>query len=154
MAGKYRLALGIAYCGQPWHGWQKQPHQQTVQDQLEQALESFLNVPCETICAGRTDTGVHAFEQVVHLDTAVPRPEQAFVRGLNALLPQSIRIQWALKVDREFMTINAVTLLALAASAIRVSNAIVRLTTIQEYHEKRITALEQRTGGVIRHGEQ
>lgn len=102
MAGKYRLALGIAYCGQPWHGWQKQPHQQTVQDQLEQALESFLNVPCETICAGRTDTGVHAFEQVVHLDTAVPRPEQAFVRGLNALLPQSIRIQWALKVDREF----------------------------------------------------
>jgi hypothetical protein len=50
------------------------------------------------------------------------------------------------------LTINAVTLLALASSAIRISNAIVRLTTIQEYHEKRITALEQQRG-MIKYGE-
>lgn len=97
-----RLALGVAYDGQYWHGWQKQPHRQTVQDQLESALRSFLKRRCDTICAGRTDTGVHAFEQVVHLDSSVVRPEYAYVRGLNALLPKSIRVQWAQSVDTDF----------------------------------------------------
>lgn len=97
-----RIALGVAYCGQPWHGWQKQPHQKTVQDQLELALHAFLDGGVDTICAGRTDTGVHAFGQVIHLDSPVERPERSYVRGLNALLPQSIRIQWARKVAGDF----------------------------------------------------
>lgn len=97
-----RIALGVAYCGQPWHGWQKQPHQKTVQDQLELALHSFLGEGTDTICAGRTDTGVHALGQVVHLQSRVERPEPAYVRGLNAHLPKSIRIQWARRVAPDF----------------------------------------------------
>ena len=53
-----RLALGIAYDGRPWQGWQKQPNGQTVQDALERALAAFATVPVQTTCAGRTDTAV------------------------------------------------------------------------------------------------
>jgi tRNA pseudouridine38-40 synthase len=98
-----RIALGIAYDGAGWHGWQTQPDGLTVQDTLESALRTFLArdaVP--TICAGRTDTGVHALEQVVHLDTAVERREESWVRGLNALLPSSIAVRWARVVAPEF----------------------------------------------------
>src|SRR3546814_1898232 len=71
-----RMALGLAYDGSSWQGWQTQPGGLTVQDTLESALAEFLNHPVGTICAGRTDTGVHALEQIVHLDTqAARRPE-------------------------------------------------------------------------------
>lgn len=97
-----RIALGLAYDGAPWQGWQTQPGGRTVQDRLEAALASFLAGPVATICAGRTDTGVHALEQVVHLDTPVERRMESWVRGLNALLPPSIRVQWACTVDDGF----------------------------------------------------
>jgi len=97
-----RIVLGLAYDGAPWQGWQTQPSGRTVQDQLEAALASFLTCPVATICAGRTDTGVHAFEQVVHLDSPVTRRMESWVRGLNALLPSSIRVQWAQAVDERF----------------------------------------------------
>lgn len=97
-----RLALGLAYDGAPWRGWQTQPGGLTVQDKLERALHAFLNQPTATICAGRTDTGVHALDQVVHLDTSVQRRMESWVRGLNAFLPASVRVQWALEVDGEF----------------------------------------------------
>ena len=98
-----RIALGLAYDGSGWHGWQTQPGGQTVQDRLESALCEFLDqdrVP--TICAGRTDAGVHALQQVVHLDTAANRREESWVRGLNALLPSSISVSWARAVDPGF----------------------------------------------------
>lgn len=97
-----RIALGLAYDGLPWQGWQTQPGGRTVQDRLETALAAFLASPVATICAGRTDTGVHALEQVVHLDSPVERRMESWVRGLNALLPPSIRIQWASEVDERF----------------------------------------------------
>ena len=97
-----RIALGLAYDGAPWRGWQTQPGGHTVQDRLEAALASFLARPTATICAGRTDTGVHALEQVVHVDTSVQRRMESWVRGLNALLPSSIRVQWACIVDDRF----------------------------------------------------
>ncbi|TEA70349.1 tRNA pseudouridine(38-40) synthase TruA [Allopusillimonas ginsengisoli] len=97
-----RVALGLAYDGSPWLGWQTQPGGRTVQDTLESALSRFLARPASTICAGRTDTGVHAFTQVVHLDTDVVRRPESWVRGLNALLPDSIAIQWAQPVSDEF----------------------------------------------------
>lgn len=97
-----RIALGLAYDGSPWLGWQTQPGGRTVQDRLEAALASFLARPAATICAGRTDTGVHALEQIVHLDTPVERRMESWVRGLNALLPPSIRVQWACPVDDDF----------------------------------------------------
>ena len=61
-----RIALGVAYRGGAYHGWQSQPDGQTVQDRLEQALSLFADRPVASVCAGRTDTGVHALNQVVH----------------------------------------------------------------------------------------
>src|SRR5690554_2991857 len=97
-----RVALGLAYDGQPWQGWQTQPSRLTVQDALESALAGFLSQPASTICAGRTDTGVHALGQVVHLDTDVQRQAESWVRGLNAMLPSSVAVQWACQVDDDF----------------------------------------------------
>jgi len=97
-----RVALGISYNGSPWLGWQTQPNGQTVQDQLEGALAQFVGGRVSTVCAGRTDTGVHALNQVVHLDTPVERSSMAWVRGLNSLLPASIAVQWATAVSETF----------------------------------------------------
>lgn len=90
-----RIALGIQYEGSPWQGWQTQTHGQTVQDTLELALARFSQRPTPTVCAGRTDSGVHAIEQVVHFDTPVEREMFSWVRGLNAFLPSSISVRWA-----------------------------------------------------------
>ena len=97
-----RLALGISYNGLAYQGWQSQRGGQTVQDKLEYALGKFCAHRVSTLCAGRTDAGVHALMQVVHLDTAIDRPEFAWVRGTNALLPQDIAVQWARIVPAGF----------------------------------------------------
>lgn len=97
-----RIALGLSYDGAPWQGWQTQPHRRTVQDTLELALLRFAGQPVATICAGRTDTGVHAAQQIVHLDTLLDRPDQAWVRGVNAHLPASIAVRWAQPVSETF----------------------------------------------------
>ncbi|MDO9024851.1 tRNA pseudouridine(38-40) synthase TruA [Zwartia sp.] len=97
-----RIALGIAYDGRPWQGWQTQPHGLTVQDTLERALQAFIGCATTTVCAGRTDTGVHGLNQVVHLDTAVNRNLESWVRGTNAHLPDSISVQWAQHVSDDF----------------------------------------------------
>jgi tRNA pseudouridine38-40 synthase len=97
-----RIALGLCYDGCCWHGWQTQPSRLTVQDRLEEALARFVAAPVATICAGRTDTGVHALQQVVHLDTEARRRDESWVRGLNAHLPQSIAVQWACPVSSDF----------------------------------------------------
>ncbi len=93
-----RVVLGIEYAGGHWHGWQTQPDGHTVQDQLEAALAKFTAAPQHTHCAGRTDTGVHALEQVVHFDTTVARDRASWVRGVNASLPGSIAVRWAAEV--------------------------------------------------------
>lgn len=97
-----RLALGLEYDGSGWSGWQSQPGGNTIQDALEQALGSIAGVPVRTVCAGRTDAGVHAIEQVVHFDVEVERPVTAWVRGVNAHLPSSIAIRWAAPVAEDF----------------------------------------------------
>lgn len=94
-----RIALGLHYEGTPWKGWQTQPHRQTVQDTLEAALQKFCQVPLPTVCAGRTDAGVHATGQVVHFDTEVSRELFSWVRGVNAFLPPSIAVRWAAEVE-------------------------------------------------------
>jgi tRNA pseudouridine38-40 synthase len=93
-----RIVLGVQYDGLPWHGWQTQPDGHTVQDRLEAALEKFSLQPIATHCAGRTDTGVHALEQVVHFDTDLDRDSVSWVRGVNAFLPASISVRWACEV--------------------------------------------------------
>jgi tRNA pseudouridine38-40 synthase len=84
--------------GTGWNGYQKQPSRDTVQDRLEIALERFACTALHTTCAGRTDAGVHAVEQVVHFDTELSRASQSWVRGVNAFLPGSICVRWATEV--------------------------------------------------------
>jgi tRNA pseudouridine38-40 synthase len=93
-----RIALGIQYDGSPWSGWQTQPDGKTVQDVLEAGLEKFTRHEIATVCAGRTDAGVHAIEQVVHFDTDISREVASWIRGVNAFLPPSIAVRWACEV--------------------------------------------------------
>ncbi|MEQ1590472.1 MAG: tRNA pseudouridine(38-40) synthase TruA [Gallionella sp.] len=97
-----RIALGIEYDGGLYCGWQSQAEGITVQDTLQKALSEIAGDTIGIIAAGRTDTGVHGIEQVVHFDTNVERPLQAWVRGANALLPNSITVLWAHAVPNEF----------------------------------------------------
>ncbi|MGC2049048.1 MAG: tRNA pseudouridine(38-40) synthase TruA [Gallionella sp.] len=97
-----RVALGVEYDGRPFNGWQSQADGQTVQDTLQHALSQISGELVSVIAAGRTDTGVHALEQVVHFDTQAQRPLTAWVRGANALLPDSIAVLWAHPVPDEF----------------------------------------------------
>lgn len=96
-----RIVLGIQYDGTPWRGWQTQRNGQTVQDQLEAALKIFTRREIKTTCAGRTDAGVHALEQVVHFDTDLGRDAFSWVRGTNAYLPPSIAVKWARELPND-----------------------------------------------------
>ena len=97
-----RIALGVEYDGSPFSGWQSQPDVPNVQDALQTALSGIASEPVSILTAGRTDAGVHALEQVVHFDTHAERPLSAWVRGANALLPESIAVLWAHVVPEEF----------------------------------------------------
>jgi tRNA pseudouridine38-40 synthase len=97
-----RLALAVSYNGQAYDGWQSQLSGRTVQDRLESALSRFTDRPVSTLCAGRTDAGVHALMQVVHFDTDAQRDLHSWVRGTNACLPGDIAVQWAQQVPPEF----------------------------------------------------
>lgn len=97
-----RLALGIEYDGGAFCGWQIQPNQPTVQGELQKALLAVAQESISVICAGRTDTGVHAAAQVIHFDTHVMRPDSAWVRGVNAHLPPGVAVLWAKPVSDEF----------------------------------------------------
>lgn len=97
-----RIALGVEYDGGAFCGWQTQPSGCGVQDHLERALGHIAGAPIETVCAGRTDSGVHALAQVVHFDTSATRPDSAWVRGVNASLPAALAVLWARQVSGEF----------------------------------------------------
>lgn len=97
-----RLALGVEYDGSAFRGWQSQAAGPTVQDTLEAALSSIAAHPVRVQASGRTDTGVHATAQVVHFDTSAHRPDTAWVRGCNALLPPSVAVRWAAPVASDF----------------------------------------------------
>ena len=97
-----RLALGISYNGGAYQGWQSQASRKTVQDHLETALGQLASERIRTVCAGRTDAGVHALMQVVHFDTQADRKLVSWVRGTNALLPPDIGVQWAAGVPQHF----------------------------------------------------
>ncbi len=97
-----RLALGLQYDGAAFHGWQTQAGGGTVQDAVEHALAQLAGGAVSTVCAGRTDAGVHATYQVVHLDPPVARPLNAWVRGVNRFLPDTAAVRWAVEVPARF----------------------------------------------------
>lgn len=104
MAPGTRVAARIEYHGGHYHGWQAQPHLSvpTVQEALEAALQEIAGESVRTTCAGRTDTGVHGFAQVVHFDDPVGRSLKAWVMGTNRHLPADIRVHWAQEVGEAF----------------------------------------------------
>lgn len=97
-----RVALGIEYQGGDFCGWQTQHGVRTVQACVEQALSSVADHAVRVICAGRTDSGVHALGQVVHFETAALREDRSWVFGANANLPGDVSVLWARPVDDDF----------------------------------------------------
>lgn len=95
-----RIALAIEYDGAPYCGWQSQSNLCGVQDFLEKAVQNIAEHVIRIHAAGRTDTGVHGLSQIVHFDTDTVRPDNAWVRGVNAFLPESIRVLWAKVMDK------------------------------------------------------
>ena len=99
-----RIALRVEYNGAKFSGWQKQksPLLATVQGALELALSKVADSTIVVVCAGRTDSGVHATAQIVHFDTPIDRGLKAWELGVNSLLPPTIRVTKALVVDDNF----------------------------------------------------
>jgi tRNA pseudouridine38-40 synthase len=100
---RYRVAMGVEYCGTAYRGWQIQRSGvPTIQAELEAAASKVANEPVATIVAGRTDAGVHATNQVVHFDTKSERTEYGWKMGINGRLPDDISIRWVKMVDTHF----------------------------------------------------
>lgn len=97
-----RIVLGIEYDGSAFFGWQRQTEQRSVQGDLERALSVIANHEVTVQCAGRTDTGVHALEQVVHFDTSAQRDPYAWLRGTNSHLPDDVRVLWVQSAVGDF----------------------------------------------------
>ncbi|MBK6910043.1 MAG: tRNA pseudouridine(38-40) synthase TruA [bacterium] len=97
-----RYRIDLQYDGTDFSGMQWQPDRRTVQQCLEEALEPLFEHPVRVIPSSRTDAGVHAAQQVVHVDVNVERPTHSIVRAGNSLLPPDIRLLSAVEVDADF----------------------------------------------------
>jgi tRNA pseudouridine38-40 synthase len=102
-----RFALGVEYDGGDFLGWQRLSKpgvagDETVQQALETALSFVANTQIDTICAGRTDAGVHAACQVVHFETDVQRDPRGWVLGATSRLPPSVSVRWCVPVADDF----------------------------------------------------
>ncbi len=103
-----RLALGIEYDGSGFSGWQRlsaagsQARDGSLQTELETALSKVANAPTATVCAGRTDAGVHGLCQVVHFDTEVARDTRAWQLGITSNLPRGMSVRWCVPVADAF----------------------------------------------------
>lgn len=97
-----RVAMGVEYDGSAFCGWQIQDGVRTVQECVEKAIAVVADQSVRVHCAGRTDTGVHALNQVIHFETDTVRDPYSWIRGTNANLPNDIAILWAKPVNDEF----------------------------------------------------
>lgn len=84
--------IRLSYQGSGYKGWQVQPHDKTVQGELNKSLEQMLKLEFRTLGSGRTDAGVHALAQIVRLETKSSISSVALFKGLNSLLPPDIRV--------------------------------------------------------------
>ena len=88
-----RYFIRLAYNGAPFHGWQIQPHDTSVQQVLEQALGTVLRTPIAVTGAGRTDTGVNARTMYAHFDVDAPITDtDGLCRSLNGLLGREVAV--------------------------------------------------------------
>ncbi|MDH4099837.1 MAG: tRNA pseudouridine(38-40) synthase TruA [Nitrospirota bacterium] len=96
------IKLTIEYDGAAYAGWQYQANALSIQQVMEQALESLTHVKTRLNASGRTDAGVHALGQVAHFTTESRMSPEAFVRGFNTLLPPDIAVKSAEEVPVDF----------------------------------------------------
>jgi tRNA pseudouridine38-40 synthase len=97
-----RVAAIVEYDGTEYAGWQSQEHSASIQDAVQAAISFVAGHPIVAICAGRTDSGVHATGQVIHFDTSAVRTPRAWVLGANTKLSAAIALQWAGEVALGF----------------------------------------------------
>jgi len=98
-----RIAFGIEYDGSRFHGWQTQLHGvRTVQSVVEAAVSQVAAHEVSVVCAGRTDTGVHATGQVIHIDSSAARSPRNWLLGTNANLPDDVNVTWVTAVPGDF----------------------------------------------------
>jgi len=100
--GVLRIVAAIEYSGRNFCGWQRQSHSPSVQAAVEKALSFVANEPVTIVCAGRTDTGVHATNQIIHFDTFARRNPHNWLRGANTRLPEAVRLHWVAVADGQF----------------------------------------------------
>lgn len=98
----YRYAGCTEYCGASYHGWQRQKHSPSVQEEIEKAIKKVADDDIHIVTAGRTDTGVHGIGQVFHFDCANQRQPFQWIRGVNTYLPDDITISWMYPVSDKF----------------------------------------------------
>ena len=101
-AGAFRYAMTVAYDGSKYTGWQVQPAHVTVQQRIEEVLHALTGETIKVHGSGRTDQGVHAAGQVAHFDLSKRWRVDVLLKGLNALLPQDIRVKRVKRVATEF----------------------------------------------------
>lgn len=97
-----RIALVVEYDGSQYHGWQAQTGLHTIQQAVEFALSKVADSSISVICAGRTDTGVHATNQVIHFDCEKERSIRAWIHGANTFLPKDICVKWGKEMPENF----------------------------------------------------
>ncbi len=97
-----KYAIGVEYSGADYCGWQQQKHCVAIQEHVQNAIGFVANHPIQLVCAGRTDSGVHAVEQVAHFESGAERDDRAWILGSNCRLPRDIRIKWIKAVDDNF----------------------------------------------------
>ncbi len=97
-----RVALVIQYLGTHFHGWQRQSHHRTVQEEIEKAISTVLGYHVTLHGAGRTDSGVHAAAQVAHFDATGRIPAHKWAKVLNSYLPKDILIRASASVDHSW----------------------------------------------------
>lgn len=97
-----RIAIGVEYDGRAYCGWQQQSAASSVQAALQRAIGTIADEPVQLICAGRTDAGVHAFEQIAHFDTRATRSHSAWLMGTNRELAPDISVSWVRTVADHF----------------------------------------------------
>ncbi len=97
-----RFAAGIEYRGTNYKGWQIQPHAISVQEMVMRALTKVADHAVDIVCAGRTDSGVHASYQVIHFESIAQRSAYNWIRGVNSNLPADIVCNWVVEVSDDF----------------------------------------------------
>jgi tRNA pseudouridine38-40 synthase len=102
MNGQRNISLVLEYDGTNYHGWQCQPNAKTLQGMVQRGIEKILDHPVKIYAAGRTDTGVHAFGQVINFYTEKAIDITSIMKGLNSILPGDIRVKDAREVEESF----------------------------------------------------